>query len=130
MRGENPLSYSPHSRLTPLTSYHRHSMPHRVRVFWVRPQFQRYIEEKVVQLSHPSYSLIRLCDLFLFHFFLFFFIFFFFFVVVINPEVHLIVQFANLLGIPKKAYFSAFTEWIVRLENCVFVKRVYFGGLK
>ena len=33
-------------------------------------------------------------------------------------------------GIPKKAYFSAFTEWISRFEKCVSVKGEYFEGLK
>ena len=35
-----------------------------------------------------------------------------------------------LQGLPKKAYFSAFTEWILRLEKCVSVKGEYFEGLK
>ena len=54
-----------------------------------------------------------------------------------NPKVHLVVQFALgsaiyqcLQGIPKKAHFSVFTEWISRLEKCVSVKEEYFEGLK
>ena len=47
-----------------------------------------------------------------------------------NPEVHLVVQFTSVQGLPKKAYFSAFTEWISRLEKCVSVKGEYFEGLK
>ena len=35
-----------------------------------------------------------------------------------------------LKGIPKKTYFSAFTDWISRLEKCVSVKGEYFEGLK
>ena len=38
--------------------------------------------------------------------------------------------FKCLRGIPKKAYFSAFTEWILRLEKCVSVKGEHFEGLK
>ena len=35
-----------------------------------------------------------------------------------------------LQGIPNKDYFSAFTDWISRLEKCVSVKGAYFEGLK
>ena len=47
-----------------------------------------------------------------------------------NPEVHLVVIYQCLQGIPKYVQFSAFTEWILRLEKCVFVKGEYFEGLK
>ena len=47
-----------------------------------------------------------------------------------TPEVHLVVQFTSLQGIPKKANFSAITECISRLEKCVSVKEEYFEGLK
>ena len=47
-----------------------------------------------------------------------------------NPELHLDMQFKCLQGIPKKAYFSAFTDCIARLEKCVSVKGEYFKGLK
>ena len=50
-----------------------------------------------------------------------------------NPEVHLVVQFTIVFRvylITKKAYFSAVTEWISRLEKCVSVKGEYFEGLK
>ena len=52
--------------------------------------------------------------------------------IIMNPKVHLIVQFKCLKGIPKKTYFSTFTEFIARLEKCVSVKGEYFifEGLK
>ena len=40
------------------------------------------------------------------------------------------VIYQCLQGISKKAYFSAFTEWISRLEKCVSDKGEYFEGLK
>ena len=42
----------------------------------------------------------------------------------------LVVQFKCLQGIPKKTYFSTFTECIARLEKCVSFKGEYFKGLK
>ena len=84
-------------------------------------------EEKVVQPSHPPYSPdLSPCDFFLF------------------PLLKKTLSgrryesrsalgsaiYQRLQGIPKKAYFSAFTEWISRLEKCVFVKEEYFEGLK
>ena len=84
-------------------------------------------EEKVVQLSQPPYSPgLSPCDFF---------------------PVSLLkktlsgrryksrsalgsAMYQCLQGIPKKAYFSAFTEWILRLEKCVSVKGEYFEGLK
>ena len=77
-------------------------------------------EEKVVQLSHPFY----LPDLSLCNFFLFPILK----KIIMNPKMHLVVQFKCLQGIPKKA--SAFTECIARLEKCVSVKAEYFKGLK
>ena len=76
-------------------------------------------EEKVVQLSHPPYlPVLSPCNFFLF------------------PLLKKTLSghhnesqtalgsaiYQCLQGIPKKAYFSAFTEWISRLEKCVFVK--------
>ena len=84
-------------------------------------------EEKVVQLSHPPYSPdLSPCDFFLF------------------PLLKKTLSghryesrsalgsaiYQCLQGIPKKAYFSAFTEWISRLEKCVSVKGEDFEGLK
>ena len=84
-------------------------------------------EEKVVQLFHPPYSPdLSPCDFFLF------------------PLLKKTLSghryesrsalgsaiYQCLQGIPKKAYFSAFTERISRLEKCVSVKREYFKGLK
>ena len=84
-------------------------------------------EEKVVQLSHPPYSPeLSPCDFFLF------------------PLLKKTLSghryesrsaldsaiYQCLQGIPKKAYFSAFTEWILRFEKYVFVKGEYFEGLK
>ena len=84
-------------------------------------------EEKVVQLSHPSYLPdLSPCDFFLF------------------PLLKKTLSghryesrsalgnaiYQCLQGIPKKAYFSVFTEWISRLEKCVSVKGEYFKGLK
>ena len=84
-------------------------------------------EEKVVQLSHPPYS----PDLSPIEVFLF-------------PLLKKTLSgrryefqsalgsaiYQCLQGIPKKAYFSAFTEWISRLEKCVSIKGEYFEGLK
>ena len=50
--------------------------------------------------------------------------------IIINPKVHLVVQFKCLQGIPKKTYFSTFTECIARLEKCVSFKGEYFKRLK
>ena len=47
-----------------------------------------------------------------------------------NPEVHLVVQFTSVQGIPKRAFFSAFTEWILSFKKCISVKGEYFEGLK
>ena len=84
-------------------------------------------EEKVVQLPHPPYSLdLSPCDFFLF------------------PLLKKTLSgrryesrsalgtaiYQCLQGILKTAYFSAFTEWISRLEKCVSVKGEYFEGLK
>ena len=84
-------------------------------------------DEKVVQLSHPPYSPdLCPCDFFLF------------------PLLKKTLTgrryesrsalgsaiYQCLQGIPKTAYFSAFTEWIFRLEKCVSVKEEYFEGLK
>ena len=84
-------------------------------------------EEKVVQLSNPPDSPdLSPCDFFLF------------------PLLEKTLSgrpyesrsalssaiYQCLQGIPKKAYFSAFTEWISRLEKCVSVKGEYFEGLK
>ena len=84
-------------------------------------------EEKVVQLSHPPYSPdLSPCDFFLFP--------------LLKKTLsgrHYESQSAldsaiyqNLQGIPKKAYLSAVTEWISRLEKCVSIKGEYFKGLK
>ena len=76
-------------------------------------------EKKVVQLSHPPYSPdLSPCDFFLFP------------LLkktlsgrryesqsALGSAIHQCLQ-----DIPKKAYFSAFTEWISRLEKCVSVK--------
>ena len=84
-------------------------------------------EEKVVQLFHPPYSPdLSPCDFFLI------------------PLVKKILSgrryesrsaldssiYQCLQGIPKKAYFSAFTKLISRFEKCVSVKGEYFEGLK
>ena len=84
-------------------------------------------EEKVVHRSHPSYSPeLSPCDFFLF------------------PLLKKTLSgrryesrsalgsaiYQCLQGIPKKAYLSAFTERISRLEKCVSVKGEYFEGLK
>ena len=84
-------------------------------------------EDKVVKLSHPPYSPdLKPCDLFLF------------------PLLKTTLSgrryesrsalgsaiYQCLQGIPKKVYFSAYTEWISRLEKCVSVKEEYFEGLK
>ena len=84
-------------------------------------------EEKVVQVSHPLYSPdFSPCNFFLF------------------PLLKKTLSgrryesrnalgsaiYQCLPGIPEKAYFSAFTEWISRLEKCVSVKGEYFEGLK
>ena len=50
--------------------------------------------------------------------------------IIMNPKVHLEVQFKCLQGIPKKTYFSTLTECIARLEKCVSFKGEYFKGLK
>ena len=84
-------------------------------------------EKKVVQLSHTPYSPdLSPCDFFLF--------------LLLKKTLSgrryesrsalgsAIYQ--CLQGIPKKAYFSAFTECISRFEKCVSVKREYFEGLK
>ena len=84
-------------------------------------------EEKVVQLSHRPYSPdLSPCDFFLF------------------PLLKKTLSghryesqsalgsaiYQCLQGIPKKAYFSAFREWILRLEKCVSIKGEYLEGLK
>ena len=86
-------------------------------------------DEKVVQLSHPPYSPdLSPCDFFPVSFTketlsgL---------VVVMSLEVHLSLQLTSVFRVfLKKAYFSAFTEWISRLEKCVTVKGEYVEGLK
>ena len=84
-------------------------------------------KEKVVQLSHPPYS----PELSPCYFFL-------------CPLIKKTLSgrryesrsalgsaiYQCLQGIPKKASFSAFTEWILRLEKCVSIKGEYFEGLK
>ena len=50
--------------------------------------------------------------------------------IIMNPKVHLVVQFKCLQGIPKKTYFSTFTVCTDRLEKCVSFKGEYFKGLK
>ena len=50
--------------------------------------------------------------------------------IIMNPKVHLVVQLKCLQNIPKKTYFSTFTECIARLEKCVSFKGEYFKGLK
>ena len=78
-------------------------------------------EEKVVQLSHPFYLPdLSLCDFFLFPVLK---------KIIMNPKLHLVMQFKCFQGIPKKTY-SAFTECIARLEKCVSVKGEYFKGSK
>ena len=81
-------------------------------------------EEKIAQLSHPPYSL-RL------------FPFLFPLLKKTLSGRHYESQsgfgsaiYQCLLGISKKAYFSAFTEWILRFEKSVSVKGEYFEGLK
>ena len=84
-------------------------------------------EESVIQLPHPPYSPdLSPCDFFLF------------------PLLKKSLSgrryesqsalgsaiYQCLQGIPKNDYFSAFTEWISRLEKCVSVKGEYFEGLK
>ena len=83
-------------------------------------------EEKVVQLSHPPYSPdLSPCDFFLF------------------PLLKKTLsgrryESGSALGSAiyqsgiylKKAYFSAFTEWIWIFEKCVSVKGEYSEGLK
>ena len=84
-------------------------------------------EEKLVQLSHQPYSPdLSPCDFFLF------------------PLLKKTFSgcryesrsalssaiYQRIQGIPKKAYFAAFTEWISRLETCVLVKGEYFEWLK
>ena len=84
-------------------------------------------EEKVVQLSHPPYSPdLSPCDFFLFH----------------SLRKTLSGRryesqsalssaiYQCLQGLPKKAYFSVFTEWISILEKYVNVKEEYFEGFK
>ena len=84
-------------------------------------------EEKVVQLSHPSYSPdLSTCDFLLFP------------LLKKTLSGHRYESWSALgsaiyqclQGIPKKAYFSAFTEWILRLEKCVSIKGEYLEGLK
>ncbi len=89
---------------------------------------QNFLEtEKVVELPHPPYSPdLSPCDFFLF------------------PMLKKTLSgrryegrsalgsaiFQCLQGIPRNAYFSAFTDWISRLEKCISVKGEYFEGLK
>ena len=89
---------------------------------------QDFLErEKVVQLPHPPYSPdLSPCDFFLF------------------PLLKKTLSgrrydsrsalgsaiFQCLQGVPRKAYFSAFTDWISRLEKCISVNGEYFEGLK
>ena len=84
-------------------------------------------QEKVVQLSHPPLSPdLSPCDFFLFP------------LLKNTLSGHRYESrsalgsaiYQCLQGIPKKAYFSAFTEWILRLEKCVSVKGKYFEGLR
>ena len=83
-------------------------------------------EEKVVQLSHPPYLPdLSPCD-------------FLFPLLKKTLSGHRYESrsalgsaiYQCLQGIPKKAYFSAFTEWISILEKCVSIKGEYFEGLK
>ena len=84
-------------------------------------------EETVVQLSHPSYSPdLSPCD---------FFLFLLLKKTLSGRRCESRSALGNavyqcLQGIPKKAYFSVFTEWISRLEKCVSFKEEYFEGLK
>ena len=84
-------------------------------------------DENVVQLSHPLYSPdLSPCDFFVFPL----------------PKKILSgrryesrsalgsVIYQCLQGIPKKTYFSAFTEWISRLESVFPLREIYFEGLK
>ena len=83
-------------------------------------------EEKVVQISHPPYSQdLSPCEFFLFP---------------LLMKTHSGRRYESrgalgyaiyhcLQGIPKKAYFSAFTEWISKLEKCVSLKGEYFERL-
>ena len=96
--------------------------------FFLFPLLKQDLKElKVVQLSHPPYSPdLSPCDFFLFpllkkplsgrHY--------------ESRSALGSVIYQWLQGIPKKAYFTAFTEWILRLEKCVSVKGEYFEGLK
>ena len=84
-------------------------------------------EEKAVQLSHPPYS----PDLSPCYFFLFLLL-----KKTLSGRCYESRSalgsaiYQCLRGIPKKAYFFAFTEWISRLEKCVSVKGEYLEGLK